>query len=370
LRRVTSASTLDLVLFDLPDKRLSAFVARLRRLRAGPLGVRLLPDPHAGRAWVTVASPPPSIILWSDDSDAQVRAFCPQSPNVWTLRGWEHPLAGHLTIPIGGVLLCAPGTDPVLHHGPVPAPADDEFALPRRESRATAGERLVVTAAFKLTRAPATASESLWVFSTNEQEGFRAFCRNADERLLRQFELATVEAGGDTRLLVRRTSDASGATLSGLGRGFAVDPRLATLFVPAGYHLRPRIRLHELARELAVTPTRLTWLDPTEPAGFVVCSAPLSAFRSLADQVEYLPPWGVPLAAERVSDDLFPLARFALRLEPVAEPDPVPPTPTETPARPRSTAQGGWVSKSLGRVVTWVRGRPDRPPPAATSEST
>jgi hypothetical protein len=110
------------VLFAVPDRQLAGFVARLRRLRAGPLGVRLLPDPHAGAAWVTADAPPPAVLLWADEPGSLVRAYRPQAPDVWAARGWEHPLPAHLRVPPGCVLLCDPGAEPAAFPAPGAGP--------------------------------------------------------------------------------------------------------------------------------------------------------------------------------------------------------------------------------------------------------
>ena len=44
--------------------------------------------------------------------------------------GWEHPLPDHLAVADGTLLLLRPPRSVVVHPGPVPVPAPDEFRLP------------------------------------------------------------------------------------------------------------------------------------------------------------------------------------------------------------------------------------------------
>ena len=346
------------VLFDVPDKLLAAFVGRLRRLRAGPTGVHLLPEPHTGRAWVTVPAPPLAVLLWAEEPGAPVRAYRQQAPDVWTARGWEHPLAVHLTVPAGCVLLCDPERGATAVAAPVPLPVDDEFALTTKTCPTAAPKSAArVEVRFRLSRCNAPVSESLWVLAPPEQEGFREFCRNADERLLRRFHVATTQLGTETRVLVRRTPEDDATALPVSADGFGADPRVPALFVPTGYALRPRVRTTELVRELRLAAEHLTWLEPHGRNEFTVHSVAVAAFRPVSEQIEYAAPAGTALAALRIPADPFPFSKFALRVEPVAEPEPeVEESTDEYPALP-AEEEPSWVAKSVGLMVKWLRGR-------------
>ncbi|MDY3559599.1 hypothetical protein R5W23_000593 [Gemmata sp. JC673] len=345
------------VLFSVPDKQLAAFVSRLRRLRAGPLGIRLLSEPHVGRAWVAAHTPPAAVLLWTEEPDAPVRAFRQQAPGVWTARGWEHPLAGHLSVPPSCVLLCEPA-GMGLYREPVPAVADDEYPLRHRPSGASeARPAAPIEARLRLRRTEPAGAESLWVLGPPELGAFGDFCHSADERLLRRFQIATLEAGGHERIVIRHTPSDDSPGLPLAVPGFQCDPRLPGLFVPVGWTLRPVTRASEVGRELGLSADRLTWLEPAPEGTFTINSAALELFRPLCDRLEYLPPAATALAADRISTDVFAFGRFALRVEPTAEPDPKvlelaveePPVPTDAPP--------GWVAKSVGRLVRWVSGR-------------
>ncbi len=356
LRRVTLAPT-GLVLFEVPDKHLASFVSRLRRLRAGPTAVHLLADPHADLAWVTVAAPPLVVLLWTEEPDSPVRAYRQQAPDVWTARGWEHPLSSHLTAPPGCVLLCDPDRGVTAFPSPVPLPSDDEFPLGHRNSHPpVAGPPARIDVRFRLARCNTVGTESLWVLAPPEQESFRDFCASADERLLRRFEVASLQCAAESRLVVRHAPAADSAVPPVVTGGFRADPRVPSLCLPTGYSLRPRTRTTELVRELNLTPDRLTWLEPTTGDGFTLYTIAVAAFRPLGDQIEYAATPAAPLCPQRIPADPFPFDKFVLRLDPVADPEPevasdepeeeAPPVPTD--------GEPGWV----GKVMRWVRGRP------------
>ncbi|AWM36934.1 hypothetical protein GobsT_51910 [Gemmata obscuriglobus] len=348
------------VLFSIPDKQLAAFVARLRRLRAGPLGIRLLSEPHAGRAWVTAPTPPAAVLLWTEEPDTAVRAFRQQAPGVWTARGWEHPLAGHLPLPPSCVLLCEPAGI-VLYREPVPTAADDEYPLHRRPNAAVeAPAPAAIEVQLRLRGTEPAGAESLWVLSPPELGAFGDFCRSADERLLRRFQIATLEAGGRERIVIRHTPSDDSPGLPLAVPGYQCDPRLPGLFVPVGRALRPITRASEVGRELGLRADRLTWLEPSREGAFTINSAALELFRPLCDQLEYVPPAATILVADRINADVFALDRFALRVEPVTEPEPdVLERVIEEPSVP-TDAPPGWVAKSVGRIVRWVSGRAAR----------
>jgi hypothetical protein len=342
-------------LFDLPDRRLARFVARLRRAPGLALGLRLLEEPHAGRAWVSASALPPAA-PFLDDPGADVRAYWRQAANVWTACGREHPLADHLAAPPGCVLLCDDrGVACVAAE--VPEPREDDLPLaPRPVGPAPRAESPRIGVRFRLLRREEGGEESLWVLSGPELEAFRDFCRAADERLLRRFELAAVEGGGERHLVRRAKGDERPAQLPPLPGGYRPDARLAWLFVPTGFALRPAVRAHELARELGRRAGEVVWLEPAGD-GVAAHAVAESAFRPLADQVEYDTPAPVALAAELPPEETFAFGRFALQLEttielaPDAEPGPAPGEPEEV-----GEYEPGWVSKSVTRMLRWVRG--------------
>jgi hypothetical protein len=360
LRRATAPEAGGLVLFQVPDRRLASFVGRLRRIRKAPVGVALLPEPHAGRAWVTTYAPVCSVLL----DDADTRAYWEQAPGVWVARGWEHPLASHLVVPEGGVLLCDTDRGMAAFEARVPEPRAAEFAIAHRPVAAPApGAPPRIDVCFRLRRGDAGPGATFWVLAPDDEPAFREFCRGADERLLGRYAVASVGAGDERRLLVRRSGDPDPHSPVA-GSGFQPDSRLPWLFVPAGFALRPAVRVNELAREFAQGEARIVWVEATE-GGVAVHAVAESAFRPLADQVEYAAAQRVVLAAPLPPEAPFAFARFALQVETTIDlvPDPEPAEAPEPEPEEESKDDPGWVSKSVGRVLDWVRRRrADREP--------
>jgi hypothetical protein len=350
-----------LVLFEVPDREVVALAARLTRAGTA-LGVRLLPDPDTGGAWVTAVTPPAVVLFRASEPDSTVRCFYPQARGVWTARGWEHPLAAHLVVPPDGVLLCAPDRAPLYVAGSAPEPRQEEYALAARPACATvAAPSTRIDVRLQLVRSRDARDESLWVLGPAEIGPFRQFCASADERLLSRFQVAAVHSGEATRVLVKRTSaDDRTAVLPVPARGFYSDPRLPVLYVPGASALRPALRAHELVRALALSGDRLAWVEPAG-RGVAVHTVSAHAFRALHEQVEYTVPAPAPLAPVVAADERFAFARLAVQVETTIDLDPEP-EPEEPPARelPRAVnpQSGSWVTKVRARMMNWVRGRP------------
>jgi hypothetical protein len=359
------------VLFDLPDRDLARFAAGIRRLARCPLGVCLLSD---GRSWLVVTSPPLATVLRSLESDSPAGPFAAQAPGVWVRVGWEHPLPDRLVVPPGHTLLLAPDSPCRVVPIPIPTPTLDEFPIPVRPvASAVVASPNPVAIRLSLVRTAGAGREVFWVFGGNKCDEFWAFARGADERAIRRYEVATVAAGDDARLVVRGLPGKKAPPLLPVfGRGFAADPRAHGLLVPAGFALRPVIRGKELTRVLGLRPDRVTWVESGPEGVAVPHGVPASAFRPLAELIEYAPPPSLRLSTDEDGCDPFPLARFALRddtpaLE-LAEPDlePVEPGPSEG-NRP------SWFTRSLERLAGRFRkpreltapspGEPDPPPP-------
>jgi hypothetical protein len=351
------------VLFDVPDRELAQFVARLRRGGATLIGVRLLPDPHDGRAWVTVVAPPPAVLIRVDEPDSPIRSFHQQAVAVWTARGWEHPLASHLAVPPESVLLCSPaGTECVA--GAVPDTRLDEYTLPVRAGAPKVPHPIArIDVRFRLARCDAPRDESLWVLGPAGFDAFGRFCRAADERLLRRFQLAVVQTGGEARVLVRRAVGADRTALLPVpAAAFRADPRLPSLYIPTGFSLRPVLRTHEAARALSLGEDRLVWVEAAG-RGIAVHAVAGSVFRPLHEQIEYAAPPSAPLTAVTPPEETLPFARFALQVETTIDLDPEPELaepgepPEPLPVGTAAEHQPGWVAKSVARMVDWVRGR-------------
>jgi hypothetical protein len=341
------------VLFELPDGLLARFVAEVRRLTRGPVGVRLLPsETGRGTAWVTVVAPPAGLLLRWEDPDSPVEPFAEQAAGVWVRVGWEHPLAEHLAVADRSLLFLRPPRSVAVHPGPVPAPTSDELRLPPRPAPKLPGRvPASVPVALRLGRASRTPREALWVFDGPRVAEFWDFCRTADESLVRRFEVATIAAGDQERILLRCPAGKKTVVPPVSAAGYYPDPRAAGLYVPAGTALRPTVRVKELTRLLDLGPDRVVWVEPGPDGVAVPHAAPVVAFHPLAESVVYEPPEPVRLSGAASRSEPFPLPWPVLgeeRPEP-ADPEP-PPAPPHPPAREPDTSAGpGWLARLARR---------------------
>ncbi len=343
------------ILFDLPTVKLASTVRRLRRVPNIVTGVRLLPESDDNRAWVSATFAPP-VMPYFDDPD--FRTYWQQIEGVWVARGWEHPLVERLVIPSDAVLLCDErGVNSI--PGKVPEARCAEFVLPHARvpsSPSPAVQQVEVPFRLKQTTVQ-DEEESFWALTAAEREVLRGFCRSADERLLRAFEVAVVDAGGEPHYLVRRArGNLRPAQLPPIARGYRSDSRLPWLFVPVGFALRPMIRIHELARELGQREGEIVWLEPVEGT-VAVHTVAESAFVLLWEQIEYIAPAATALALDAQPHELFGFDRFVPQVETTIElvSDAEPAAELAEEQADSDEFEPGWMSKSLTRMLRWVR---------------
>lgn len=343
------------VLFELPPLLLPAFAAELRRLNRAPVGVRLL---DSGEAWVTTPAPPASVVLRCCEPDSPVEPFTEHAPGVWVRAGYSHPLPHRLVIPAGHVWLLRPPRVLELCPSVVPVAAFEDYRLaPRRLTRQMSADAAPIPVRFSLARVNDTPREVLWVFAGERPDEFLAFCRDADERVLREFEVANVGYAEGRRILVRATPGKRvPPPLPLAAPGFCPDPRAPGLFVPAGCELRPVVRGKDVSRVFDLADGKLVWVEP-HAGGVVPHAVPAAAFRPIGELVSYSAPECVRLEAEELPPDTFPF------LLPVVVDDrpPVPlsadgpPTPLPVAAPVEVDDGPGWLARSLETFARRVR---------------
>jgi hypothetical protein len=365
------------VLFLVPERRAARFTARLRRAGCA-VGVRLTDD-AGGLAWVCVTDAPSHILSEVAEPDSAAEAFVEQSRGVWVRHGWFHPAPAHLVVPHdGSLLLLRPPASVRAVVGEVPSPEAEELRLPACQQRVVADPQPPCPAVVvRLTLAPRREPEreTLWVLKATGAAAFWEFCGEADERLLRHLEAAAVGAGDETRLVVRAGGKRGPAFLPLPVTGYAADPRVPDLFVPADRVLRPALRVRELGRALGIGGGHIVWVEPGPDGGVIPHALPASAFRPLTEWIEHRSPPREALRFEPRADP-FPLDRFVAASDPVPLPDPESePAPAanepEAPAEPRPPSEPGWLRRSLRRLAAHLfpeppeDDQPSAPVPAA-----
>lgn len=357
------------MLFTIPERRLARFLARLRRQSRSPVGVSL--HQTASLAWVTVCNPPSAILREVGESDSPIQAFVEQLPGVWVQCGWQHPVAELLVVPAGGVLLARGPRDVTAFPFSVPLPESEEFPLGRVKPAAF-GPCRSRPIPIRLTFGPRhpAGRESLWVLSAKEEVEFWGYCASADASVLQRLEAARVSHEEHTRLVVRGIGGKRlRHSLPLPGSGYATDLRVPGLWVPASRELRPHVRLGELTRLLGLSRGSVVWIEPSTD-GVVPHSVPTSAFRPVAELIEYHAPARVNLGLQQRIDP-FPLARCAV------EPTPTPATEPELPVPPpsvdpsaaspeRTDESPGWLRRALQKLVGRLHRRTSPEPPRVT----
>ncbi len=255
---------------------------RFSRSESEPLLLRAVDPPY-----YTVAS-----IL---DGARKVRAFAPSPPGqerVWTEIGFAHPLAISLRAPEGQLLLLGgDGAWLRVENGPwhnlyevldiqVPAASTP---LPARPLAARLQVRL------RLARASRDAPAALWVLRDNAVEQMDALLRTSSDELVSRLLFAAAGDPSRPTVILRARAGRHGPPLLELeGEPYVPLIDAAHLYIPRDATLEPPLRRERLRTLLARQPDEVTWLAPTGGDGFRLERIAESAFRPLADWVDYL----------------------------------------------------------------------------------
>jgi hypothetical protein len=287
------------VLFELAEgEQLSSLVTEVLRLGNDRQGYRWLEDRQGkspGRALLRVVGPPYYSLLRAIDRDGQASAptaYVEQAPRVWVQLGYRHPLADHVKPPEGKLLFLRP---PRRWTWVEDAPFHDiyeilEFTLPEQRARWREGElgrRLAVP--LRLTRGGAGDAAELWVLRDNAVDQLDELVRAADNALVDRLAFAVGEKDGRTTIVLRvRPSKLAPPALVLSAQEFCHFQKMPNLFLPLGTRLLPPLRRDAVRKHLADDPMQVTWLYPGPDGGFTPESLPETAFRPLADWVDYV----------------------------------------------------------------------------------
>lgn len=284
------------VLFELPGgEQLSDLVGEMLRLGNDRQSFRWLTDEEDGRVLLRVVGPPYYSLLRAlepDDSAKAPRAYVEKAPRVWMEFGYTHSLVGALKPAAGKVLLIRPPREWTF----VPdAPFRDiyeilEFALPERKvSWQETETKSRLTVPLRLAASGSPGQAELWVLHERPLEQLDALVRDSEDSLIRQLAFAVVENEGHKIVVVRARPSKQGPPVLVLdGAGYRPFWKLPNLFVPCGRGLHPPLRRDAVRKLLAEDPEQVTWLSPKGDNRFTPQSVPETAFRPLADWVDYV----------------------------------------------------------------------------------
>jgi hypothetical protein len=129
----------------------------------------------------------------------------------------------------------------------------------------------------------------LWVLPERGVEQLDALVGQADDQLLARLAFAVAEAGDRQTVVLRvRPSRLPPPVLVLEGIAFRPYLRLPNLFLPCGTRLHPPLRRGVVGQLLAADPSQVTWLYPQPDGQFTLQRLPDTAFRPLADWVDYV----------------------------------------------------------------------------------
>jgi hypothetical protein len=287
------------IIFELPEgEQLSSLVAEMLRLGNDRQGYRWLEDRQgkaAGRALLRVVGPPYYSLLRAIDRDGQATAptaFAEQAPRVWVQVGYRHPLAEQIKPAEGKVLFLRPPRRwTVVEDGPFHDIYDIlEFALPDQKARwheTDLGRRLTVP--LRLARGGSGDTAELWVLRDNAVEQIDELVRSSDNALVDRLAFAVGEKDGRKTVVLRvRPSKLAPPALTIDAAEFCHFRAMTNLFLPLRQMLYPPLRRDAVRKYLADDPMLVTWLYPGPDGSFTPESLPETAFRPLADWVDYV----------------------------------------------------------------------------------
>jgi len=284
------------VLFEVADPRAWPALARVFRRLGRPLPAFCWEGEElSGPLWLRAIGPAHTVLLVSPDGPGR-RAFRERAPRVWVEAGWQQPLVEQVKAPPGRVFVIrAPGLWTV--HDDLPF-QQELSALPLPELPVAERERVrdgpprqsrrPLPARLRLLPDPDDQPPEFWVIRDRPLEQLASLCGDLDDQQLARLEFAVVEQGGSRSAVLRiRPSRHTAPLLELPGDGYRSCLRLPNLFVPAHVGLQPALRRDALRQLLANDPDRIVWLTPLAQGEFSRNSVPATAFRPLAEYVDY-----------------------------------------------------------------------------------
>ncbi|MCS6850050.1 MAG: hypothetical protein NZ700_02635 [Gemmataceae bacterium] len=295
IAEIPSLSERTAVLFEVADPRdLAALSEEMLRLGNDRQSFRLVQLDGSDRALLRVVGPPFYSVLRALDNSQQpnaVRAYREQRPRVWVELGWRHKLAALLQPPDGQMVLMRPPRHwTFLDDRPFDSLYDvTDFPLPNPQLEVAASAAMPrLTVPLRLVPGHADDPAELWVLPGSAREAVEELLRHADDTLVSRLAFAVGEAGGESYILLLARAAKSPPVLVLPGETYRRFPGLAHLFVPCRRTLQPPLERSVIQQLLAPQADIIVWLQPGAEGRFTPMRLPESAFRPLADWVEYV----------------------------------------------------------------------------------
>jgi hypothetical protein len=351
------------ILFELPSSELlPSVVSEMLRLGNDRQSFRLIAsNNNTPRVLLRVIGPPYYTLLRAMDQlggpSEKIRAYMEQAPKVWVEIGHSYPLASHIRIAEGQLLLIrAPNEWTYLPEEPFQDIYDLlAFQLPSAQTAwVSVPVTDPITVPLRLAAGNAADQPELWVLRGQGIDQLDALVRDADDRLAEQLTFAVAAAPDGTKSVILRTRPSKRQPpILALDSAVGFKPywKLPNLYIPAGTRLHPTIRRDAVRQLLADDTDTLVWLYPHGDGTFTPQSVPEDSFRPLQDWVEYvIGSHREPLAAWIAATD-FDFEHYVCS-------DATPPKPKASSAKtPRE--QTPQQSQSTSAVIQATAKKPD-----------
>ncbi len=233
--------------------------------------------------------------------------------DVWIESGYYHPFEMLLQAPADRWLLLA-NNRKIITRPPVFQPLVRHDSLELAESPTLPDSLSVkpVAVGLQLKKLPPQAEPSLWCFRGDPLTVLQKMGNELDASILDELEFAIGETQSGIVLLIRPYSGRRTPTLV-LPDAVGMTPyaRLPNLFIPVDCGVRPQIR-RDLLRDTLTSAEKLSWLAPLENGSYSFESIPQSAFRPLAEWVEYNAPFSYGRHILPVRNTIFDFPLFGV----------------------------------------------------------
>lgn len=285
------------VLFDLPADQLGGVATEMLRLGNNRQSFRVLKrEGSPDRVLLRVVGPPYYTLLraldHADGNGTGPVAYVECAPRVWVQFGHVHPLGEHFKPSAGKMLLMRP---PRVWTFLDEQPFHDiylvlDFQLPDAPvaySETQLSEHLSVP--LRLAHGGGNEAAELWVVRDDPIAQLDALVQSASDAVIARLAFAVGTFEGQSVVVLRvRPSKLPPPVLVLNAIAYRTYLKLPNLFLPCGQHLQPPLRRDAVRERLAADPAVVTWLHPHGDGAFTAESLPDTAFRPLAEWVDYV----------------------------------------------------------------------------------
>ena len=228
----------------------------------------------------------------ADPGARELRAYLESAPGIWVHWGWRHPLVEQLRTTANTGWLLAPESQwkPIARtgwHDLIPLLTYDLEAVPEQLPVITDWQNWRIP--LQCLPAETDAPPGLWVLDEAGSAGFAEWLGTASPSDTQRLSFAIVRQPTGQQIVLRlRPGQGRPPAISLSGTAYYGHALCAGLHLPCGQRLRPHLPRAVLEAVLQLHPERITWLDVSPTGGVKPVSVEFTAFRPLAEWVDYV----------------------------------------------------------------------------------